>query len=317
MTRILSALFLFLAAPFAVADPPAHVVRIGTPKIVAIPSSAAPAPPAGAPVNLDSGKFLWLDVTGYDGNIEWDFSLPGSTVIPSDASAKYWGGVKQGESSPRWHSIPEGVIPFAGTTKIDPGKFAFVEVPDISKMKIGGTKQGDTVAKWYDPPSKNAVPLLGVKSGVTTVSAWGVVGERAKKVAEIVIAVSGESDNGEDQKPDDGKKDDSKPAVLKDVYIAIVKSANNLTPAQSNLLADVVFWNEFNVGKSEWGKYNFDDKIAQDKGYADIATKIQKPNEDFKAVMIVLDVSNGKKLYADFLPATKEEIRTAITKARK
>ena len=117
MTRILSALFLFLAAPFAVADPPAHVVRIGTPKIVAIPSSAAPAPPAGAPVNLDSGKFLWLDVTGYDGNIEWDFSLPGSTVIPSDASAKYWGGVKQGESSPRWHSIPEGVIPFAGTTK--------------------------------------------------------------------------------------------------------------------------------------------------------------------------------------------------------
>lgn len=287
------------------------------PRIVATPAITTPVVQAvGEPTKLDAGKFLWLDVTNIpnvvSGSITWDFSASGLVeLLPEDRKPGdvFWGGWKQGDDRPAWTKVPKNSVPIIGdSTKVESGKFSFVELPDISTAIIGGTRQGESGPKFHSAISKTAVPLLGIKDGLTTVSAWGVVDNKPKKLAEITIAV------GSVVIHDDKK---TEPVVTaKDIYIAIVKSAGNLTPAQANLISDVPFWDSLKTGKSDWSSYNTSDEISQKKGYTDIAMKIQTGGE-FKPVMIVLDAKDGTKLYADFLPSTKDEIKSTIAKVRK
>ena len=187
------------------------------PKIVASPGASAPMPAAGTPVALDAGKFLWLNLDGFDGPVAWDF-LGGSFVaLPPEGDGPAWAGWKQGDTGFAWHRVPPGRFP-AIAQAIDPGKFAFADIPDLKDKRYGGTKQGESAAAWHDAPFPTSTPLLGVAKGTVTVSAWGVVANKPKKLAELLIDVRGPPDG--DKKDD--KKDDGKPVTVRKLATYVV-----------------------------------------------------------------------------------------------
>lgn len=82
-------------------------------RIIASPTTAVvqPAIPAGTPVPLDVGKFVFLDVQGHSGPITFEFTSPGVVALLPEPPAgavvsDHFAGIKQGESSPQWHKSP-------------------------------------------------------------------------------------------------------------------------------------------------------------------------------------------------------------------
>lgn len=177
------------------------------PKIVATPVAA---PPAGSPVVLDVGKFVWLDLSAVAGPISWDFSTPGIVALPPDGSGEVFGGVKQGGTAPEWHKSP----------------------------------------------SKTAVPCLGVSEGTVTVSAWGVVDARAKRLAQLTIQVGPRGPPDVEPKPiDPDVKPKPQPVTSFRVFLTF-ESGQTITPAQSNVMYGNVVeeWLNANCtgGKAGW-----------------------------------------------------------------
>lgn len=254
-------------------DPLPAPDRPAVPRIVASPTSVQPVIPAGTPVALDVGKFVFLDLTNYTGPVTWEFSVPGVVEF-----------------------YPE-------------------PPPGAAKDYYPGTKQGELVGTWHKPPSPAAVPCYGIKTGSVTVAAWGVVGTpaRAKKIAELTIQVGPRGPP--DPKPDPDPDPKPQPTA-KDVYIVVVRSALNVTPAQANLIGDVAFWNTFKTGKTDWAIHNPGDEAAVKNGYANEAMKKQ-PGGNFAPVLLVLDMKDGAVLYCELLPPTKDAIKTEVNKVRK
>lgn len=92
------------------ADPVPAAEQKQPARIVASPTTAVVQPtiPVGAPVPLDVGKFVFLDVQGHAGPITWEFSTVGIVALLPDGAtpADYYPGIKQGELTPQWHKSP-------------------------------------------------------------------------------------------------------------------------------------------------------------------------------------------------------------------
>ena len=220
----LAALALALAAGSVLAEPP---------KIVASPGASAPMPAVGVPVHLDVGKLLWLNLDGYEGAVTWDFLGGSAVALPPDGDGPLWAGWKQGDAGFAWHRVPPGRFPaFAAT--IDAGKFAFADIPDLKGRRYGGTKQGESAPTWHDLPAPASTPLLGIAKGSVTVSAWGVVANRPKKLAELVIEVRGPPDG--DAKPN--PKPDTDPAKSRKFAAYVVYESADKSAKWSQFFAD-------------------------------------------------------------------------------
>lgn len=212
---------LFVGLPLSAADPVPPGDKAVVPKIVASPSQPVQVTPPGVPTPCDVGKFIWLDVSGFAGDVSWDFSAPGIVSLypeaPPGAAKDYYPGVLQGESANVWHKAP----------------------------------------------SKTAVPCLGVKEGSVTISAWGVSGTRAKKIAELTVQVGPRPP----PKPDDPKpkpdEPDVKPVPVTSFRVFLVyESAQTMTQAQTNVLYGNVVEEYLNAkctgGKAGWRRRDKD-----------------------------------------------------------
>lgn len=140
---------------------------------------------------------------------------------------------RQGDAGFAWHRVPAGQFPLT-PRKIDAGKFDFATVPDLKARRYGGTKQGESAADWHDPPTPTSTPLLGLAKGTVTVSAWGVVANRPKKLAELIIDVRGSPDG--DKKDD--KKDEPKPVTGRKLAAYVVYESENKSAKWAAFFAD-------------------------------------------------------------------------------
>lgn len=212
--EVLALLLVVLADPVPAPDRPSQ------PKIVASPTSAVVQPviPVGAPVPLDAGKFVFLDVQGHTGPITWEFSKTGIVALLPDAPAgaavsDHFPGIKQGESAPAWHKAP----------------------------------------------SKTAVPCLGVSGGSTTISAWGVLDGRAKKIAELTMQVGPAPPKPDEPKPDDPKP--PQPVTSFRVFLVYESGATYSSAVNSVLYGNAVEeWLNANCtgGKAGWRRRDKD-----------------------------------------------------------
>lgn len=100
---------LLVGVSFA-ADPITTAEQKQPARIVASPATVVEQPKPGVPVPCDVGKFIFLELTGYRGDVSWDFSASGIVALlpdaPAGATAEYYPGIKQGESAPVWHKLP-------------------------------------------------------------------------------------------------------------------------------------------------------------------------------------------------------------------
>lgn len=245
--KVLSAVAaLLLVASLPASEPAPNLPQ--PPKIVASPAAPVaeqPKLPVGAPVPLDPGKFVFLDVTGAQGPITWEFSTPGViALLPDGATAvDYYPGVKQGESTPAWHKAP----------------------------------------------TKSSVPCLGVKQGAVTVSAWGVLDGRAKKLAALTLQVG-------PAPPDEPKPVEPKPQPVTSFRVILgYESGQTMTQAQTNVLFGSVVetWLNENCtgGKAGWRRRDKDSSGDADPTMAALwsAIKPQITAVPFAAVEV-----NGK-----------------------
>jgi hypothetical protein len=117
---------LFMVAPSARAAEPIPPAEQKQPaRIVASPTTAVvqPAIPAGTPVPLDVGKFVWLTVENHSGPITFEFTAPGVVALLPEPPAgavvsDHFAGIKQGESSPQWHKSPsKTAVPCLGVAE--------------------------------------------------------------------------------------------------------------------------------------------------------------------------------------------------------
>jgi hypothetical protein len=169
---------------------------------------------------------------------------------------------------------PKISMPAAGTPiGLDPGKFIWldlagytgpvtwsftaegiVEFPDGTGEVWGGHKQGEAKAAWHKAPSKTAVPCLGVSPGTVTISAWGVVDAKAKKLADLTIDV-GPRPPPPEPKPPDPKPPEPKPVTSFRVFLIYESGATYPQAAVNVLYGNVVeSWLTANCtdGKAGW-----------------------------------------------------------------
>lgn len=153
-------------------------------------------------------------------------------------------------------------------------------------------------------------------AGKFTLTKWLITATNPEpeKVAEAYIVIGGQDEF--DKKKDDGKKTDPpgpQPAPkAKKVYIAIVFNPGNVDPALAKLIGDTSFWNEFRADGSDWDSYSYDSEDAVKKGYVDALKPVQSGASSYVPGLLVLDMTNGKKLLAEKLSTDKEEIRKLI-----
>lgn len=176
---------------------------------------------------------------------------------------------------------PKAAMPTAGMPVIlDPGKFVWldleghagpvtwaftadgiVDLPEGSGESWGGHKQGEAKAGWHKAPSKTAVPCLGVSPGTVTITAWGVVDGKAKRLAALTIAVGPAPP---DVKPDEPKPDvkpDPKPVTSFRVFLIYESGATYPSAVNTVLYGNVVeSWLNENCtgGKAGWRRRDKD-----------------------------------------------------------
>lgn len=167
-------------------------------------------------------------------------------------------------------------MPAAGLALLDPGKFVWLDLPDAvgpvswdfsvpglvalppdgTGDVFGGVKQGSTLPDWHKAPSKTAVPCLGVAEGSVTISAWGVVDGRAKRLAQLTLQV-GPAPPGPSPQPPGPNPPGPTPQPVKSFRVFLTyESGQTITPAQSNVMYGNVVEEYLNAnctgGKAGW-----------------------------------------------------------------
>lgn len=177
---------------------------------------------------------------------------------------------------------PAPVLPVGATVPLDAGKFVFLDVQghtgpitwEFSKTGIvallpdapagavvsdhfPGIKQGESAPAWHKAPTKNSVPCLGVSTGSTIISAWGVLDGRAKKIAELTMQVGPAP-----PKPDEPKPVEPKPVVTSFRVFLIYESGATYSSAVNSVLYGSVVeeWLNANCtgGKAGWRRRDKD-----------------------------------------------------------
>lgn len=140
---------LLVVAPLFAADPVPKSDQVTGPKLVASPSVPSPQQP------------------------------PPGVPVPCDPGKFVWLEVKGYTGPVTWNFSTEGVV-------------ALLPEPpagQAAKEYFPGVLQGESTPQWHKSPSKTAVPCLGVKAGSVTISAWGVLDGKAKKLAALTLQV--------------------------------------------------------------------------------------------------------------------------------
>lgn len=225
------------------------------PKIVSSPGPTVQMPPAGSPVAVDPGKFVWLDLAGYSGPVTWSFTADGIVDFP-DGTGEVWGGHKQGESKAAWHKAP----------------------------------------------SKTAVPCLGVNPGSVTISAWGVVDGKAKRLADLTIDVGPRPPPEPDPKPPGPKPPEPKPVTSFRVIIGFESGTTYPQSIINVMYGNVVEeWLNANCtgGKAGWRRRDQSIGGENDPTMAALwkAVKDAAPTTPFFAIEV-----NGKVEIVSFEP---------------
>ena len=193
--------------------------------------------------------------------------------------------------------------PLPAVVKITPGKPVTVEagrkcvlVADTTAKKVtwkvpsgvdAESLDGKRMAVWGNPGGYQFIAMIPAGDDVLD--------------TEIILTVTGPR-----PPPDPDPKPDPVPTSSL-VYIAVIRDPGQVTPTMANLIGDTKFWDSLKTAGHEWDFYAHTSPEAIERGYIDVAKKVQTGN-GYTATMIVMDKKTGKVLTTVQLPANKAAV---------